>query len=282
METNAVPVDLTQTWDEARNVDGEDSSIVFTPPESDGHGGYVDNDGNPVDEFGRDIPQPDGNGGWVNHEGEPVTEEGAPLPAADGSIPAPDLGDWKVSTGDIRDAEDRILTLTKTEIDQFESFRDSVMQRASWIFYAENYADTQVSRHSGDRIQATTTPRGATARTSTTRVSRTRTRSRPSRFSTTSISCCNPWVAYSNWSASTSPNSITPRRSTPRPTSTPRLPPTEPLTGPTSRGSRRRRPACARPRRPAHRRGSRPAQAGHRKWHCRNAKPLRSADIVPE
>ncbi|NGM15649.1 hypothetical protein O3597_04055 [Verrucosispora sp. WMMA2044] len=153
METNAVPVDLTQTWDEARNVDGEDSSIVFTPPESDGHGGYVDNDGNPVDEFGRDIPQPDGNGGWVNHEGEPVTEEGAPLPAADGSIPAPDLGDWKVSTGDIRDAEDRILTLTKTEIDQFESFRDSVMQRASWIFYAENYADTQVSRHSGDRIQ---------------------------------------------------------------------------------------------------------------------------------
>ncbi|MEU7841642.1 hypothetical protein AB0B39_11760 [Micromonospora sp. NPDC049114] len=152
METNAVPVDLTQTWREARSVDGKDSSIVFTPPKSDGKGGYVDSEGNPVDQYGRDIPQSDGKGGWVNSDGEPVTEEGAPLPAADGSVPEPDLSDWQVSTGDIHDAENRILKLTQTEIDEFEKFRDSVMQRASWIFYAPSYAATQVSKHAGDPI----------------------------------------------------------------------------------------------------------------------------------
>lgn len=153
METDAVPVDLTQTWEDARSVDGKDASIVFTPPKSDGNGGYVDADGNPVDEYGRDIPKSDGKGGWVNNDGEPVTEEGAPLPAADGSIPAPDLSDWKVSTGSLRDAENRILDLTTTEIDEFETFRDSVMKRASWIFYAERYEDTQVTKHSGDPVQ---------------------------------------------------------------------------------------------------------------------------------
>ncbi|MFF5175365.1 hypothetical protein ACFY3U_22415 [Micromonospora sp. NPDC000089] len=149
--TDAVPVELDQTWKEGRDVDGDvsstdgdDSSLVFTPPEGDGKNGYVDADGNPVDKDGRDIPQSDGKGGWVDSDGTPVTKDGAPLPAADGSIPEPTGNSWMVSTGSIREAEDTILGRTKTEIGVFEEFRDSVMSRASWIFYAESYEHTVV------------------------------------------------------------------------------------------------------------------------------------------
>ncbi|MCI4061404.1 hypothetical protein MRQ36_01950 [Micromonospora sp. R77] len=152
-ETDAVPVDLDQTWGKGRNVDGdvkgEDSSLVFTRPEPDGKGGFVDADGNPVDEDGKYIPQSDGKGGWVDGDGTPVTKEGAPLPPADGSIPGAVTPGFTVSTGSIRDAETTILGLTKTEIDAFETFRDSVMQRASWIFYAEAYEQTVVQKQGG-------------------------------------------------------------------------------------------------------------------------------------
>lgn len=146
-----VPVDLTQTWTGARDVDGKDESLVFTPPESDGDGGYRDPDGNPVDEFGRPLPQPDGEGGWVDSDGDPVTEEGAPVPSEDGSFPPPMALYFKVNTGEIHDAEDSVLGRTSTEIGEFEAFRDSVMRRAGWIFYAERFEDTQELMREGDR-----------------------------------------------------------------------------------------------------------------------------------
>ncbi|WP_306204574.1 hypothetical protein [Actinoplanes sp. RD1] len=153
METDAVPVDLTQTWSGARTVDGEDASFVVPPPKSDGKGGYVDADGNPVDQYGHDIPQSDGKGGWVNGDGDPVTQDGAPLPTGD-TPDAPDLSDWKVSTGGLYDAENTVLRLTGTEIDEFERFRDSVMQRASWIFYARNHEETVETEQIGDPVQS--------------------------------------------------------------------------------------------------------------------------------
>lgn len=128
-KTSVVPVDLTQEWPTGRHVSGANEDLIgFKAPTPDGHGGYTNSDGKPVDEHGNLLPDPN---------------------AAQGDPAAPDLRSYDVSPGQMRDAETTILAAMKGQISDFETFRDSAIAKSSWVFWATKESDTVAVYHQG-------------------------------------------------------------------------------------------------------------------------------------
>ncbi|MFI5935026.1 hypothetical protein [Actinoplanes sp. NPDC051494] len=127
--SKVVPVDLTQDWPTGRHVSGANEDLI-----------------------GFKAPTSNGNGGWTNSDGKPVDEHGNLLPDASaptGDPAAPDLRSYKVSPGEMHDAETTILAAMKGQITDFESFRDSAISRSSWVFYTGKESDTVSHYHQG-------------------------------------------------------------------------------------------------------------------------------------
>ncbi|GAB2964986.1 hypothetical protein GCM10027280_62280 [Micromonospora polyrhachis] len=130
-------VDLTVEWT-SKDLNGEQENFSV-PPEK---------------------PESDGNGGWVNDEGEPVDKDGYPLPPEppkpdkEGDPPPdplrPDEAAFAVAPGEIHDYQVAIMGEVETQITDFEAMRDRVMKDEDWIFWAPNANPTKhVSAVSG-------------------------------------------------------------------------------------------------------------------------------------
>jgi hypothetical protein len=117
-------VDLTQTWDDAKTINGDAAN--FTDPASaapkgpdvhgDGKGGYNNSNGEPTDK----------NGNRIDKDGNPVDP------------PPPTMGDFIVQLDMIHRANDAILHETKNQIFLFEAFRDEVVRDESWMFITDD------------------------------------------------------------------------------------------------------------------------------------------------
>ncbi|NYH42000.1 hypothetical protein HNR22_001727 [Micromonospora jinlongensis] len=127
--TSVVPADLTQEWPSGRHVSGKNEDLIgFEAPTSDGHGGYTNTDGEPVDEHGNLLPDPN---------------------APKGDPGEPDLRSYDVSPGQMYDAETTILQATTGQIADFERFRDAAIAKSSWIFWAGKESDAAEVWHEG-------------------------------------------------------------------------------------------------------------------------------------
>jgi hypothetical protein len=120
-------IDLTQNWDEGREVTGEESM-------------FTSGSGTSTHEQGPGKPQPNDDSGGSDGNNTTATSRGGNVP------PAPTWGQIKVSPATMEAAESTILSATKGQITDFESFRDRILKDQDWVYWAESeYTSTHVT-----------------------------------------------------------------------------------------------------------------------------------------
>ena len=107
-----------------------------------------------------DPPHSDGKGGWLDQNNKPVDQNGDPLPTAEQLLqevlykvfgiippdpPAPHMGAFTVNPASFYIAESTILKEAKTQIDEFEKFKQELIDQESWVFFTGK-ADDVVPR----------------------------------------------------------------------------------------------------------------------------------------
>lgn len=133
-----VLVDLTQHWDKAPTVTGENDKLsTWIAPKAAENGDFV-----LVDADGKEIlDEKTGKPVTVDADGDPLPQK-PPEGAEVKDPPVPPIGGrYSVSPGEIFDAQNVILAETNRQIDEFERFRDDVLAKEKWIFFAQTEED---------------------------------------------------------------------------------------------------------------------------------------------
>ncbi|MFG1885217.1 hypothetical protein [Micromonospora sp. NPDC049102] len=124
MAEGASIVDLTQTWDDAKTLNGDTAN--FTSP----------TDAAPK----APAIEGDGKGGYKNDKGEATNDKGVRIDGQGNPLdpPAPAGQRFLVQLDHIHRANDAILHEAKNQIAQFEAFRDEVTRDEAWMFVTDD------------------------------------------------------------------------------------------------------------------------------------------------